>query len=105
MTSGRAIRRVASTARAGEGALSFLWASVVAERMMAMTRRGPGARREVMVVVGSKVGDVLARYVTTAPTHSHAPQKYWFGPDLWPDIAEAAICNDWSAGAIVTYLQ
>ena len=41
----------------------------------------------------------------TAPTRSRAPRKYWFGPDLWPDIAEAAIRNDWSAGAIVTYLQ
>ena len=58
MTSGQAMRQVASTARAGEGTLGFLRTSVVAERTMVMKRCGPGARREAMVVVGSKVGDV-----------------------------------------------
>ena len=35
-----------------------LRASVMAERTRVMKRHGPGARREVMVVVGSKVSDV-----------------------------------------------
>ena len=40
----------------------------------------------------------------TAPTHVRAPAKYWFGPDIWPDIAEAAIQKGWSAGGIVSHL-
>ena len=56
--SGWATQRVASAAQVGASALGFLRASVVAERTRAMKRRGPGARREAMVVVGSKVSDV-----------------------------------------------
>ena len=41
----------------------------------------------------------------TAPNRLRAPRQYWFHPELWPDIAEAAICKDWSSAAIVTYLQ
>ena len=40
----------------------------------------------------------------TAPKRRRAPAKYWFGPDLWPDIAAAAIRKDWSPGAIVQHL-
>ncbi len=40
----------------------------------------------------------------TAPIHVRVPAKYWFGPDLWPDIAEAAIWKGWSAGGIILHL-
>lgn len=40
----------------------------------------------------------------TAPIRVRAPTKYYFGPDLWPDIAEASIRKGWSAGGIVSHL-
>jgi hypothetical protein len=41
----------------------------------------------------------------TAPICVRAPAKYWFGPDIWPDIAEAAIQKDWSPSGIVMHLK
>ena len=41
----------------------------------------------------------------TAPVRIRAPAKYWYGPDLWPDIAEAAIQTNWSPSAIIAYLR
>jgi len=41
----------------------------------------------------------------TAAQWKNVPAQYWQCPELWPDIAEAALRMDWKAKAIVDYLK
>ena len=41
----------------------------------------------------------------TAPKCKRAPPQYWQQPELWPDIAAAAIWLEWKPEVIVLHLK
>ena len=57
--------------------------------------------QEIPLVKSSKKQLALG----TAAQRKNAPAQYWQRPELWPDIAEAALRMDWKAKSIVDYLK
>jgi len=40
----------------------------------------------------------------TAPPRVRAPPHHWFNPNIWPDIAQAAVLSAWSPQGIIKHL-
>jgi len=40
----------------------------------------------------------------TAPPRVRAPPQHWLNPNLWPDIAQAAVLSAWSPQGIIKHL-